>query len=108
MIEKGFFMSKFWVPDIYFYHVRKVENWGKHDFVDHVRIKDGSRITMGGSVFIKQNCKFGFNWYPFDYQTCIVAVGSNWFTEDMVNFTGSYRGPSDKSWSLLYHNVVLE
>ena len=97
MIAKEYFTTRFWTPDIYFYHVHSVDKRGIYEVIEHIRIANGSDVYSMGSVLIEQNCKFGFNWYPFDYQTCIVAVGSNGFTEDMVNFTGSYRGPSDKS-----------
>ena len=102
MVPKEYFRSRFWTPDIYFYHVHRVEKRGIYEVEEHVRIANGSDMYVMGSVLVEQNCKFGFNWYPFDDQTCIVAVGSNWLTEDMVNFTGIYWGPRASSRLLFY------
>ena len=53
---------------------------------------EGKGIFKLSSMRMEQNCKFKFNWNPFDRQTCAVAVGSNMCKDTLVNFTGKYVG----------------
>lgn len=100
IVPKAEFRKTFWVPDLYFYHVRSVTKTGLYEVEEHVQLVQGQTIQTLVTLLIEQNCKFGFAWFPFDFQTCVVAVGSNWMQSDVLNFTGTFFPPQARSKKL--------
>ena len=99
IVPKAQFRQLFWIPDLYFYHVHSMTKTGLFEVEEHVQLHEGREVRTLVTLLIGQNCKFGFAWFPFDFQTCSVAVGSNWMQSDVLNFTGTFHRPQARSTS---------
>ncbi|XP_053373717.1 glycine receptor subunit alpha-1-like [Mercenaria mercenaria] len=80
----GSYISRVWIPDIFFDHDRSAEFLGFIAKNELIYIGMNGSIQFSGRITMKTRCNMDLEYYPYDTHVCQIILQSFTYTEDDV------------------------